>query len=150
MNHLFRAIASALSLLILSAATVSAAGGWDDDYEKAIARAKTEKKLVLLDFTGSDWCGWCIKLEKEVFSKPEFKTYAKENLVLVEVDFPQGKRQSAKLKAQNEKLQKEFGIQGYPTLIVLNSEGKKVAQLGYEEGGPNPFVAKLKELQKSE
>ena len=119
MNHLFRAIASALSLLILSAATVSAAGGWDDDYEKALARAKTEKKLVLLDFTGSDWCGWCIKLEKEVFSKPEFKTYAKENLVLVEVDFPQGKRQSAKLKAQNEKLQKEFGIQGYPTLIVL-------------------------------
>ena len=150
MNHLFRAIASALSLLILSAATVSAAGGWDDDYEKALARAKTEKKLVLLDFTGSDWCGWCIKLDKEVFSKSEFKTYAKENLVLVEVDFPQGKRQTAKLKAQNEKLQKEFGIQGYPTLIVLNSEGKKVAQLGYEAGGPTPFVAKLKELQKSE
>ena len=147
MNHLFRAIASALSLLILSAATVSAAAGWDDDYKKALARAKTEKKLVLLDFTGSDWC---IKLEKEVFSKSEFKTYARENLVLVEVDFPQGKRQTAKLKAQNEKLQKEFGIQGYPTLIVLNSEGKKVAQLGYEAGGPTPFVAKLKELQKSE
>jgi thioredoxin-related protein len=150
MNHLFRAIASALSLLILSAATVSAAGGWDDDYEKALARAKTEKKLVLLDFTGSDWCGWCIKLEKEVFSKSEFKTYARENLVLVEVDFPQGKRQSAKLKAQNEKLKNEFEIQGYPTLIVLNSEGKKVAQLGYEPGGPKPFVEKLKELQKSE
>jgi protein disulfide-isomerase len=138
--------------LTLSVATVCAAGGWDDDYSKALARAKTEKKLVLLDFTGSDWCGWCgwcMKLEKEVFSKSEFKNYAKENLVLVEVDFPHGKRQNAKRKAQNEKLKKEFDIHGYPTLIVLNSEGEKVGQLRYEEGGPKPFVAKLQALQGS-
>lgn len=149
MNQVLRAIASAFCLLTLSAAAVCAAGGWDDDYAKALARAKTEKKLVLLDFTGSDWCGWCIRLEKEVFSKSEFKNYAKENLVLVEVDFPQGKRQNAKLKAQNDKLQKEFNVQGYPTLIVLNSEGEKVGQLRYEEGGPKPFVAKLQALQES-
>lgn len=120
-----------------------AAAGWDDDYEKALAKAKAEKKMVLLDFTGSDWCGWCMKLDKEVFSKKEFKDYAKENLVLVEVDFPQAKRLTKKVKEQNDKLQAEFKVQGYPTIIVLNPEGKKVGELGYQEGGPAPFIAKL-------
>ena len=137
------------SLAVLSLLTTAAlsAAGWDDDYEKAVAKAKTEKKMVLLDFTGSDWCGWCIKLDKEVFSKKEFKDYAKDNLVLVEVDFPQGKNQSKKLKEQNQKLQQEHAVRGYPTIIVLNAEGKKVGQLGYMEGGPKAFVAKLDELK---
>ena len=113
----------------------------------ALAKAKTEKKMVLLDFTGSDWCGWCVKLDKEVFSKTEFKTYAKDNLVLVELDFPRGKQQSKMLKEQNEKLQKEFGIRGFPTIIVLNPEGQKVGQLGYMEGGPTAFIAKVNELK---
>ena len=137
------------SLAVLSLLTTAAlsAAGWDDDYEKAVAKAKAEKKMVLLDFTGSDWCGWCIKLDKEVFSKPEFKTYAKDNLVLVEVDFPQGKNQSKKLKEQNEKLKNEHAVKGYPTIIVLNADGKKVGQLGYMEGGPKAFLAKLDELK---
>jgi len=134
-------------VLAVGSTAAFAAAGWDDDYDKAIAQAKTEKKMVLLDFTGSDWCGWCIKLDKEVFSKPEFKTYAKSNLVLVEVDFPQARSQSKKLKEQNEKLQKEHGIQGYPTIIVLNSEGKKVGKLGYQEGGPKAFIAALDQLK---
>ncbi|MCE9609899.1 MAG: thioredoxin family protein [Chthoniobacter sp.] len=132
------------------AATTSftlAAAGWDDDYDKALAQAKTEKKLVLLDFTGSDWCGWCIKLDKEVFSTPEFKSYAKDKLVLVEVDFPRGKQQAAKLKEQNAKLQKEFSIRGFPTIIVLDAEGKKVGQLGYMPGGPTAFLAELDKLK---
>ncbi len=141
-------ILPALLLSVLSSAAF-AASGWDDDYEKALEKAKTEKKMVLLDFTGSDWCGWCIKLDKEVFSKPEFKKYAKENLVLVEVDFPQNKSQSAKLKAQNSKLQKEHGVRGYPTIVVLDSEGKKVGQLGYQPGGPEAFIGKLNELKSS-
>ncbi|MES2570340.1 MAG: thioredoxin family protein [Verrucomicrobiota bacterium] len=139
------ALVALLSVVTSSAAF--AAAGWDDDYEKALTQAKTEKKMVLLDFTGSDWCGWCIKLGKEVFSKKEFKDYAKANLVLVEVDFPQGKRQSKKLKEQNEKLKNEFAIRGYPTIIVLDSEGKKVGQLGYMEGGAEPFVAALEKLK---
>ena len=138
---------SSLSVLSLLTTAALAAAGWDDDYEKAVAKAKTEKKMVLLDFTGSDWCGWCIKLDKEVFSKPEFKTYAKDNLVLVEVDFPQGKNQSKKLKEQNEKLKNEHAVKGYPTIIVLNADGKKVGQLGYMEGGPKAFLAKLDELK---
>ena len=137
-----------LSLALVTSTAAFAAAGWDDDYEKALAQAKAEKKMVVLDFTGSDWCGWCIKLDKEVFSKKEFKDYAKDNLVLVEVDFPQTKRLPKKTVEQNEKLQKEHGIRGYPTIIVLDSEGKKVGQLGYMEGGPQPFIAKLDELKK--
>jgi protein disulfide-isomerase len=147
MKKLLSRLFGSLAILALISSAALAATGWDDDYDKALAQAKTEKKLVLLDFTGSDWCGWCIKLDKEVFSKPEFKSYAKDNLVLVEVDFPQAKRQSKKLKEQNEKLKQEHGIKGYPTIIMLNSEGKKVGQLGYIEGGPKAFIAKLDELK---
>ncbi len=147
MKKFFTQLFTLCAAAALTSATALAAAGWDDDYEKAVAQAKAEKKMVLLDFTGSDWCGWCIKLDKEVFSKPEFKSYAKDNLVLVEVDFPQGKRQTKKLKEQNEKLQQEHGVRGYPTIIVLNPEGKKVGQLGYQEGGPKAFIAKLDELK---
>ena len=136
-----------LALLALTSTVALAASGWDDDYAKALAQAKTEKKMVLLDFTGSDWCSWCVKLDKEVFSKPEFKSYAKDNLVLVEVDFPNGKRQTKKLKEQNEKLKQEYGIKGYPTIIMLDAEGKKVGQLGYMEGGPKAFIAELDKLK---
>lgn len=136
-----------LSVALVTSTAAFAAAGWDDDYEKALAKAKAEKKMVVLDFTGSDWCGWCMKLDKEVFSQKEFKDYAKENLVLVEVDFPQQKKLSKKVKEQNDKLQAEHKVQGYPTIIVLNPEGKKVGELGYQKGGPAPFIAKLDELK---
>ena len=136
-------VATFLAVAAVTSSAAFAAAGWEDNYEKAMAKAKTEKKMVLLDFTGSDWCGWCIKLDKEVFSKKEFKDYAKENLVLVEVDFPNAKRQTKKLKEQNEKLKTEHNVSGFPTIIVLDSEGKKVGQLGYGEGGPAPFIEKL-------
>ena len=122
---------------------------WLTSVPKAQEMAKKDNKLVLMDFTGSDWCGWCIKLNKEVFSTPEFKEYAAKSLVLVEVDFPQRKEQSEELKKANAGLQKKYKIEGYPTIIVLNGEGKKVGELGYEAGGPKPFIEKLKKLQKS-
>jgi protein disulfide-isomerase len=133
--------------LSLCTSVALAAEGWSTDHEKALAQAKSEKKLVLMDFTGSDWCIWCKKLNQEVFSKPKFKDYAKDNLVLLELDFPRGKQQSKELKEQNEKLSKEYHIEGFPTVIVLNSEGKKVGELGYEEGGPDAFIAKLNALK---
>jgi protein disulfide-isomerase len=147
MKALLRKLALLLGVLCLNVPIAFAANGWDDDYEKALAKAKAENKMVVLDFTGSDWCGWCMKLDKEVFSKKEFKDYAKENLVLVEVDFPQAKRQSKKLKEQNEKLKTDHAVRGYPTIIVLDSEGKKVGQLGYMAGGPAPFIEKLNALK---
>src|SRR5436190_8244706 len=91
---------------------------WLTDLPKAQAQAKTEKKLVMLDFTGSDWCGWCIKLNKEVFSKPEFAEYAKKNIVAVEVDFPNKKKLDAAQKQANDALAKKYEIKGYPTIIV--------------------------------
>jgi thioredoxin-related protein len=120
---------------------------WLTDVPKAQAQAKAEHKLVMMDFTGSDWCGWCIKLHREVFSKPEFAEYAKKNLVLVEVDFPRSKKQSQELKNANQALQKKYEIQGYPTIIVLNGEGKKVGELGYQPGGPKAFIAELDKLK---
>jgi thioredoxin-related protein len=122
---------------------------WLTDLPKAQEQAKAEKKLVMLDFTGSDWCGWCIKLHKEVFSQPEFSDYAKKNLVLVEVDFPRSKPQSEAQKTANQALQTKYSIEGYPTIIVLDANGKKVGQLGYEPGGPKAFIAELDKLKKS-
>ena len=103
--------------------------------------------MVLLDFTGSDWCGWCIKLDKEVFSEPSFQAYAAQNLIFVEVDFPRNKSQSAEVKERNQKLQQKYGVRGYPTLIVLNPQGSQVAQLGYQPGGAGPFIGSLEALK---
>src|SRR4051812_41378282 len=120
MKKLLTRLAAALAVFVVGTSVSIAPAGWGDNYEKAIAQAKADKKLALLDFTGSDWCGWCIKLNKEVFSQPEFKEYAAKNLVLMEVDFPQTKKLAPDVKAQNDKLQSKFRIQGYPTIVVLN------------------------------
>lgn len=120
---------------------------WMTDLPKAQAKAKSENKLVIMDFTGSDWCPWCIKLHKEVFSQPEFVSYADKNLVAVEVDFPRNKELSAEQKQANDNLQQKYKIEGYPTVIVLDSNGKKVGELGYQPGGPKPFIAELEKLK---
>lgn len=122
---------------------------WLTNYDVAKAQAKSENKLVLLDFTGSDWCGWCKRLNAEVFSKPSFQDYASKNLVLLELDFPRSKPQTDQIKQQNRHLANEYGIEGFPTVIVLNAEGKKVGELGYMEGGPDVFIAALERLRKS-
>ena len=142
-------ILSAAFVLVLSIATASAKPGWLTDYKQAQEDAKSNKKLLLLDFTGSDWCGWCIKLDREVFSKPEFKDYASKNLVLVEVDFPRGRELSAAERAQNEELAMRHQVQGFPTIVILDSDGKKVGELGYMPGGPSAFIAELDRLRKS-
>ena len=137
-----------LSLLLAGAGlTVKAADPtWQTDLSKAQEQARKEHKTVLANFTGSDWCPWCIKLKNEVFAQPDFATYAAKNLVLVEIDFPRRKAQSAELKATNQALQKKYKIQGFPTVVVFNSQGKRLGDLGYTEGGPKAFLAKLNKL----
>lgn len=125
-------------------APVARAGLWTEDYVEAMAQAKQEGKYVLLDFTGSDWCGWCKRLKAEVFSKPSFQEYAKENLVCVTVDFPRGKAQSKELQAQNSGLSDTFGVAGYPTIILLDPEGNFAGETGYVPGGPSRYVENLK------
>ncbi|MES2661020.1 MAG: thioredoxin family protein [Verrucomicrobiota bacterium] len=121
---------------------------WETDMEVAKKRAKDENKEILVDFTGSDWCGWCIKLKKEVFDQPAFQEYAKKHLVMLELDFPRKKELPAKEKEQNEKLSEEFKVEGFPTVLLINARGKELARTGYQEGGPEKYVEHLKELQK--
>lgn len=120
------------------------ASEWTEDYAAAQAQAKKEHKLILLDFTGSDWCGWCKKIDRDVFSTPKFKEFADKNLVLVTVDFPHNRPISDAVKAQNKSLSDKYSVDGFPTLIVIDADGKTVfQQVGYEEGGPEAFLAKF-------
>ena len=119
---------------------------WMTDFAAAKIIAAAEQKPLLLDFTGSDWCGWCIKLDKEVFSQKVFKEFAADNLVLVELDFPRGKEQSEDLKAQNEALSEKYGIRGFPTILVLSPEGELIEKTGYQRGGAEVYVAHIKEI----
>ena len=123
--------------------------GWQTDYKAALAQAAKENKYVLLDFTGSDWCMACIQLKKDLFSQPEFTEFADKNLVLVEVDFPNNKMQSDFVIAQNQALQQRYMVEGFPTLFLLNPEGKAVNRhVGYLPGGPEAFIAWVKKSQK--
>lgn len=134
---------------LLSLGSVHAAETvWLTDYEKAARQAAEEKKPMVLNFTGSDWCGWCIRLDKEVFSQKEFVDYAKENVVLVKLDFPRTKPQSAEEKKQNEALASKFGIEGFPTIVVLDAKGKQIGQLGYERGGAAKWIQSLEKFTK--
>ena len=136
---------SLLSLIGLHA-SLSAGDDWMTDFAAAKIKAAAEQKPLLLDFTGSDWCGWCIKLDKEVFSQKSFKEFAADNLVLVELDFPRGEEQSEDLKAQNKALAEKYGIRGFPTILVLSPEGELIEKTGYQRGGAEAYVAHIKEI----
>ncbi|PYJ00483.1 MAG: hypothetical protein DME25_20590 [Verrucomicrobia bacterium] len=102
-----------------------------------------------MNFTGSDWCGWCKRLDKEVFSTKEFGDFAKDNLALVEIDFPSRKAQSDSLKKANDALKNQYRVQGFPTIVVLNGEGKELwRQVGYLEGGSKVWLGKIRALKK--
>jgi thioredoxin-related protein len=139
-----------LLMCAVLAVTLTAPGAetlkWSTDYSVALVQAKEQNRQVFLLFTGSDWCIWCKRLNNEILSSPEFSRYAGEKLLLVEVDFPEHKAQSAALKGQNAKLAETYHIEGYPTVIVLDRTGKAVGRLGYQKGGPGPFLEALKKL----
>ncbi len=140
-------------VIVLLAATAlwrvnAAESTWLTDLSKAEARAKAESKIVLMDFTGSDWCSWCIKFKKEVLDTAEFQDYAAKNVVLVELDYPSKKVQSAELKKANAALKDQYNIHGYPTLVVLDKDGKEIGrQVGYSKGGPKAFIARLEKFK---
>ncbi len=119
------------------------------DWEAAKAKSKTENKPILINLTGSDWCTWCIKIEKDVFSKKEFKDFAAEHLILMEADFPRKKEQPAEIKKQNAALKKAYLNGGYPTVLLLDAEGKKLSDdLGELKGGLDGYLKTLGELLK--
>jgi thioredoxin-related protein len=122
---------------------------WATDLPQALAQAGAANKIVLLDFTGSDWCVWCMKFDDDILSKPEFATYARTNLELLLVDFPKNKNQSDALKKNNDELQTKFKVDGFPTYVALNADGKEIGrQVGYLSGGPQAFIAELEKFRK--
>jgi thioredoxin-related protein len=121
--------------------------GWPTDLPAAQAQAKTEKKMVLIDFNGSDWCPDCALLAKKVFATPEFKTYAQANLALVDADFPEKTPQPAALKAANEELRKKFDIDGFPSVLVLDGDGKVLDKMSGPTPDPVQFIAHLEKLK---
>jgi protein disulfide-isomerase len=127
------------------AASVASAD-WLTDFRAGQERARAENKLLLVDFTGSDWCPPCMMLEKQVFSQSEFANYAARNLVLVKIDFPRRKPLPPAQQAANDELARQFGIRGFPTILVMGPDGKTKGQLGYIFGGPAKFISKLEQL----
>lgn len=147
MQHLINMIKKTLVIgasLMMSVSAI-AAEGWMTDFEAAKKKAKVENKALLVDFTGSDWCHWCIKLDEEVFQKPEFK--GSDKFVLVALDYPRDKsKQSAELIAQNKALQEQFGVRGYPSIYLMDADARPFAKTGYQEGGPENYNKHLDEL----
>lgn len=128
------------------AAASAAKTEWLTDFRAAQERARAENKPLLVDFTGSDWCPPCIMLEKQVFSQNEFAEYAPRNLVVVKIDFPRRKPLPLEQQSANNELAERFGIQGFPTILVMSRDGKVKGQLGYMFGSPATFIAKLEEI----
>ena len=143
-------------LVVMGSFTVQAQElKWETDINKAISVSNKSKKPMLLFFTGSDWCGWCIRLQKEVLKTPEFAAWAKKNVVLVELDFPRRTPQSEIIKTQNAGLQEAFGIQGFPTVYFASAKQKNgkpsftgIGSTGYVAGGPTAWLAVADDILK--
>ena len=136
-----------IAALVLATGMAAQAGGaWLTDFAAA-QKAAAEKKLPIFAlFTGSDWCPWCVKLEKEVLSQKAFLDYAEKNLVLFKADFPRNKKVAPAVMKANRELQAKYGVQGYPTVVLVNADGAAIGNTGYEPGGPESYVANLGKL----
>jgi len=143
-------IRTALSIVLgfsFLATAAPAADLWTEDAKAAMAQAAKEKKDLLIDFTGSDWCGWCIKLDKEVFSEAAFADEAVKSFVFLKLDFPRKKTLPEEIKKQNAEWQAKFGIGGFPTIILADAQGRAYARTGYRQGGAEAYLKHLAELR---
>jgi thioredoxin-related protein len=138
------------TLAVLSAPAATTGGdNWIADFDAAVEVARKEGKDLFVDFTGSDWCGWCKRLDAEVFSHDAFLEPVRKDFVLVALDFPSSEEVKAKVPdpARNEELKEKYGIQGFPTILLMNADGEVYAQTGYREGGPEKYVEHLDEIR---
>jgi thioredoxin-related protein len=151
-SFIFLSLVLFLGLFVLSSSSVIASGKqWFTDLEEGLKEAKRLNKPLLADFSGSDWCGWCIRLDKEVFQQKEFLQWAKKNVVLAVADFP---RDTSKITS--EQLQKNrayaqmLGVQGYPTVFLISPKGVAFARTGYQAGGPGEYIKMLEKALKTQ
>lgn len=119
---------------------------WLDNIEEAIAEAAKRDLTIFIHFTGSDWCGWCKKLEAEVYDHENFINYANENLVMVKLDYPNNIPQSEATKIYNQKMLSKYGIKGFPTVVLLDSTGKEISRTGYQPGGTENYIKHLQSI----
>jgi thioredoxin-related protein len=142
-------ITTLCAIMVALHGTALAGGeGWTSDFAAAKKQAAESKKDLLIDFTGSDWCSWCIKLNDEVFKLEPFKAGVKDTFVLVEIDSPKDKTKlSEETQKQNTELGKKYAVQGYPTILLCDADGRPYAKAGYQPGGPEKYVAELNELR---
>ena len=123
------------------------AGIWQADYDAALKQAAAENKPVLVNISGTAWCSWCRTLEKEVFSKPEFIAYAKDNLICVLLDFDRsGRASNAEFAKQHEPLLEKFQVEGFPTVLIMNPQGRIIQRTGYRPGGPLAYIEMIKDV----
>lgn len=124
---------------------------WQSNYDEALEKSKNEKKPMFVFFTGSDWCGWCMKLDKEILSKKEMVRYLNGNFILYKADFPRKNKPSKEVMEKNSELAGKYGIRGYPTIVITDGSGKKLGTTGYMRGGPSAMKNVLdKYVKKSE
>lgn len=142
----FLFILSFISLASLDAIAKDKKLVWNNNLEKAVDIAKKENKAILINFSGSDWCKWCKRLDAEVFTQKEFINYAQKNLVLVKIDFPQYTQQDPDIQSYNRELAQMFRVQGFPTVVVINKSQKLAAYTGYQQGGAQSYVKYLKSV----
>ena len=136
-----------LALLFSCAPRTGRAFEWRTDLPAAAADARQQLKVLLLNFSGSDWCGWCQRLDAEVFSTDAFRTYADAQLVPVLVDFPSQTQLPPDLQARNESLAMQFQISGFPALLLFSPAGELLVQLGYQPGGPDAYLPVFQQAQ---
>lgn len=122
------------------------AGDFLTDFETAKKKAAKDNKPLLVKFTGSDWCPPCIKLDKEVFSKKDFKSAVEKDFVVVILDFPRKKELPAEQTKANKEVAKKYGLKSYPTVMLMDQKGKVFKSMsGYSGGGVEPYLKVLKD-----
>ncbi|MGF1451366.1 MAG: thioredoxin family protein [Opitutales bacterium] len=119
-------------------------GTWIEDFDKAKQLAEQTGRPILINFSGSDWCGWCIRLDGEVFETEQFEEFAAKNFVLFKADFPRRSPQRESIANQNKKLAENYGIRGFPTVLIVDENGEVIGRTGYQRGGPEPYIDNLK------
>lgn len=136
-------------LICMVAVPLVAQDIWTEDWDAALARAQRENKDVLINFTGSDWCVWCQRLSAEVFDTPEFRSQAPRNYILIKLDFPRSRPQTAQVQNRNRALANQYGVEGYPTIFLADSKGRPYARMGYQAGGPATYLRNMENFRRA-
>jgi len=142
----FTAVCGAMSMADLSAAATEQVAGhinWMTDFDAAKKQAQEQSKPMFVYFTGSDWCPWCKKMDAQILSTPEFQQAMADKVVFVKIDFPRSTKLDATVEAQNKKLSSQYGITGFPTAALLDSNGNVISKMGFENGGGANYAKKV-------